>query len=167
MIPKTRSIFIKAIIIGASICLGAFIAFKFFRTGVQEIVDAQEIVESASPSMSTDEEFQKMDAEVEAFRAKMTQEEREDFDKQVEELMVNIPPDGSEQIDGPIIMGRNYEYLRLPSVDSLLSLRKDKQAEGTFDEWYKGMDESTRQYFDQRIEEEQELAEHAKSSPKK
>lgn len=56
MTPKTRSLLFKVIIITASICLGAFIAFEFFKTGVQEIVDAQEIVESSSPSLPTNED---------------------------------------------------------------------------------------------------------------
>lgn len=101
MNPKTRSLLCKTIIISASICLVAFIAFKFFRTGVQEMVDSEEIVESSSPAMPTDEELHKMSSEIDDFRTNMTQEQRDEFNRETEELakmMENMPHEGEHPL---------------------------------------------------------------------
>lgn len=103
--------------------------------------------------MPTDKELQKMSAEIEDFRANMTQEQRDEFNRRNEELakmMENMPNEGEGY--------RDYAWMVSPSV-SAKSYRERLQEEGTFDARYADMDESTRQYFDQRIkEEENELA---------
>lgn len=132
MNPQTRSLFCK-VVICASICLGAFIAFKFFRTGIQEIVDAGEIIESSSPAMPTEDET-------------ITKE----IGNMTEEELQRMTTTGKGYSD--------YAWMVNPSV-SAKGYRETLQEKGAFDAWYAGMDEPTRQYFDQRIkEEEKEIA---------
>lgn len=97
MTPHTRSIFIKIIMIGASICLGAFIAFKFFRTGVQEVIDAPEIVQSSSPSLPQTEAYLiKTDTQSEQTLTGLPVEKRdavEAKEKELDEIQAHIKKD--------------------------------------------------------------------------
>lgn len=87
MTPHTRSIFIKIIMTCASICLGAFIAFKFFRTGVQEVVDAPEIVQSSSPSLPKKEtDLIKTDTQEEQALAELPADKRDAIEAEEKEL---------------------------------------------------------------------------------
>lgn len=99
MRPQSRSLPCKAIIISLSICLGLYIAFMLFKFTQQEpaldVSTVQEIKPViASPAtdqdsqamIPTDEELQKTNVEIEEFRLNMTQEQRDELDKQVEEL---------------------------------------------------------------------------------
>lgn len=57
MTQKTYSQLVKAIIICGSIGLGGFIAFKFFRPGIQEIAEVQDVVQTAQPMAPTQDEL--------------------------------------------------------------------------------------------------------------